>query len=154
MKLWAVFSVILIVVTSWLWPSDKGFAQQREPCFPNLIKMDMCSEAKRLQAALALALPQTISANVTMFGAVADGTTVSLLARWNFSREQIIESTHAANITIDALISKMTESEHNSVCSDKRLASFVRLGGKIAYIYNTKDGFRFTTITVSDCPPP
>ena len=114
----------------------------------------MCAEAKKLQAALAPAFPQTISANMTIFGAVADGTTVSLIARWNFSREQIIESARAANMTLEILTAKMNDSEHNSVCSDKRLAAFVRLGGKIAYIYKTTDGSIFTTITISDCPPP
>lgn len=152
MKLRAFFPVILIVA-SWLSPGDKGIAQQQGGCF-NLINMDMCAEAKKLQAALAPSLPQTISANITMFGAVADGTTVSMLARWNFSREQIIEGARSARITLDDLTKKMNDSEHNSVCSNKALAAFVRLGGKIAYIYNTKDGSTFATLTVSDCPSP
>jgi hypothetical protein len=47
--------------------SDGAFAQQRNAdCFPNVIKMDMCSEAAKLQAALAPNLPQKVSADMTL----------------------------------------------------------------------------------------
>ena len=101
MKLWAVFPVILTVVASCLWPGDKGLANSRN-LLPQLIKMDMCAEAKKLQAGLAPALPQK-SAQTDYVWCDCDGTTVSLFARWNFSREQIIESARAANITLDVL---------------------------------------------------
>jgi hypothetical protein len=46
---------------------------------------------------------------------------------------------------------RMSQSTHNSVCSEAAMAPFIRLGGQVQYLYKTEDGYIVPAPVVTDC---
>jgi hypothetical protein len=46
---------------------------------------------------------------------------------------------------------RMSQSTHNSVCSEAAMAPFIRLGGQVQYLYKTEDGYIVLAPVVTDC---
>jgi hypothetical protein len=133
--------------------SDGAFAQQRNAdCFPNVIKMDMCAEAAKLQAAAAPNLPQKVSADMTLLSAIAVGPRLSLTVRWDLTRGGLTAALAAANLTLDQFVSRITAGERAYVCGNPPTAAFVRLGGSVTYMYQTADGSTIASPLVTACP--
>lgn len=129
-------------------------AQSADECFPNLIKFDVCSEAKKMQAEMAKSLPMEVSRNMTLMTAAAFGPRLELNVVWHMTGSTLNNMLVDNGMTHDQLVSRMEQSTRTIVCGQKQpSAAFVRLGGQIQYIYITNDYIPIASPTITQCPP-
>jgi hypothetical protein len=107
-----------------------------------------------MHAELAAILPMRLNANMTMNQASVAGPVISMVAIWHIDNADL-RATFRANGMSDAdLKLKMDQQTKAMVCGQQGMGAFVRLGGKLAYIYRTQDGVPVHTAMVDTCPEP
>jgi hypothetical protein len=129
-------------------------AQSTDECFPNLIKFDVCSAAKKMQGEMAKSFPMNVSRNMTLMTAAAFGPRLAVMAVWHMTGSALNEMLIESGMTHEQLASRMNQDAQTFVCGQKQpTAAFVRLGGQIQYIYITDDYIPVASPTITQCPP-
>lgn len=126
-------------------------AEDRDRCFPNYIKFDVCAEAEKIQTLMAESLPQQVNENMTMQHVVAVGPRLGLVVIWQFSDEDMSRGLRTANMSKAELELKMYKQTVAHVCGQKQMAAFVDLGGEFQYFYRTLDGTPYSSPLVQNC---
>ena len=143
---------VAIIVAGMLLIADGAVAQDGAECFSKYTKFNICEKAREFQRTLALSLPMTMNANITLTMAAAEGPRVVIIAIWHISKADMDASLRVGNMSLTDLEARMNEGTQNSVCSQDAMAAFIRLGGQMQYIYKTEDQFVVLSPTVTACP--
>lgn len=145
-RLWLFISVIVIALycPSGAWSSDE--------CKRNFIDYDVCETARRMADELANALPMRMSQNIMIEKALAIGNVISLTAVLNYDKSFLESHAFRSGVALQELNARMANATKAHVCQDKTpTQSFVRLGGKIQYVYRFADGTPYLSINVDRC---
>jgi TPR repeat protein len=133
-------------------PSALANAQEAAECFSKYTKYDICSKAKEMHGQIVPILPMRLNANMTLNQAFVAGPAISLVAIWHIDNVDL-RATLTANGMSDAdLKLKMDQQSKSMVCGQQFMGAFIRLGGKMHYIYRTQDGVPVHSTTVDSCP--
>ncbi|MBX9842350.1 MAG: sel1 repeat family protein [Xanthobacteraceae bacterium] len=133
-------------------PVPHARAQQSADCFPNLIQYDICAKAKEIHSVLAATLPMRLNANMTMNHAAVIGPAISLVAIWHIDNADLRATLRAHGMSDADLKLKMDQQSKTMACGQQVMGAFIRLGGKMQYIYRTQDGVPVHSTTVESCP--
>lgn len=125
---------------------------ESDPCYPNLIRTNVCDIARQLQEAAAPALPMAISREVVLVSVLAFGPRVTLVGMWQYTQAELETLFAQYGMTLADLKKKMDQQAATFACSQETTAAFIELGGEVEYIYRTKDGFNLRDIVLKDCP--
>lgn len=120
-------------------------------CFSEVTKTNICEYARSAQAQIASALPMKLNKNVTLTTAVVDGPKLIIIAGFQMTRAAAEALAAQNGITMAVWNDRMIDYTQNSVCADKLLSAFVRLGGRMQYNYKTLDGFSIFQPEVAKC---
>ena len=85
-----LFTLVMFLGSIPLVPNDAY--GQKDVCFNNLIKHDMCAEAKKVQAEIAPQLPQRISKEMVLRTVVSNQNIVQLNVNLLYNRELLDRS--------------------------------------------------------------
>lgn len=165
-----IFSVTLLLFS--LSIDDHSFASQRDPitkdyyskrnipsslveeiskdkCKPNLIDFNVCEEAKKIANELAKDLPTKSNNGLLLERAAANEVTVSIFAVLGYDKKYLQSEIKKNNFSEKELEKRLEQGTLNSMCRrDKRIISFLNLGGKIKYEYLFQDKEPYTTIVL------
>ena len=123
----------------------------QDECFPNLIKFDICAQARTIQSKMASTLPMRLNAEITLQHIIAIGSRLSMTVVWHLSNSKLQSRMSAASMSRDDLKAKMEAQTDSMVCGDDALAAFVGLGGEIQYVYRTEDAVPVYSPLVTTC---
>ncbi|WP_158818987.1 hypothetical protein [Methylocapsa sp. S129] len=126
-------------------------AQDGKDCFSQDAHLNVCEKARALQAKIAQLLPIQMKTNVIFTKVGAVGTRVVITANWGLSKSEFDASSHASGMSARDLASQVESNMRGSVCSEPIMATFVRLGGQVQYLYQTKDGHIVLSPIVTGC---
>lgn len=127
-------------------------AWSADECKPNLIEYDVCETAKRMAGELADFLPMKMSQKIMIEKVFAIRNTISLTAVLNYDRRSIGSYAIQNGASLQEVDARMANATKAHVCQQKSpTQAFVRLGGKIQYIYRFADGTPYLTIDVDHC---
>lgn len=116
-------------------------AQDGPECFSRHTKTNVCEHARNAQAQIVSSLPMKVSNNLTLVSAMALGPKLLINASFGMTKASAEKLAIERGSTMAAWTENVIGYTRNSVCGDKILAAFVRLGGRMQYIYKTLDGF-------------
>lgn len=129
----------------------QGLKEQSNTCTPNLIKEDMCIQAKKLAGNVQKELPIKSGDNLYITNVKADNTRVIITAEMKYNRNALEHAYQNNDSDIDKAKKILSYNAENSVCQNKILMSFINLGGVIQYEYVFNDGNLFNIVAVSSC---
>lgn len=124
-------------------------AAMAEDCAPNPVGVDVCAFALESQKMFAPSLPMQMSSTMTLSSVAAIGPVLQYVVTWEVTHEQL---TRNSGETKEQLNARMTDYAARMSCGQETVAAFVRLGGRIHYIYKTMDGYPITTVVLDECP--
>jgi hypothetical protein len=145
-RAWQILSAVAAVLVA-----SPAAAFDGPECFSKFTKTNICEFARTAQAEVANGLPMKLNNNVTLVTAVVAGTKLIINASFQMTKAGAEALAAERGITMASWNEKMVEYTRNSVCSDKLLSAFVRLGGQLQYIYKTLDGFPIFQPEVGSC---
>lgn len=129
-------------------------AQDGQECFSKYAKVNVCEHARRIHGDLTRALPMRLNSNVTLVMAAVAGPQLTVVANWAITKADHDQRLGSAGTFGENMAAKIQSMTDNSVCSQPVNAAFVRLGGRIQYIYRSLEGFALYSPTVTNCPRP
>jgi hypothetical protein len=104
-----------------------------------------------MHAELAAILPMRLNANMTMNQAAVAGP-ITIVAIWHINNADLRATLRANGMSDADLKLKMDQQSKTMVCGQQTMGAFVRLGGKLNYIYRTQDGVPVHSTMVDACP--
>jgi hypothetical protein len=128
-----------------------ALSQTQDECLSEFIKHDVCADALNLQTEAAPYLPQRINNEMIIVSVLAVGPLLSMNVQWLMTKPELNARLKINKISLLKLRRQMQEFTTTAVCSDKIQSAFVRLGGRVQFIYSTTDAFQIAAPTVSDC---
>jgi len=131
--------------------ATNAVAQDRNECFSELTRTNVCEYARVTQRTIAAWLPMQLNANIILSTPVATGPRIILTANWHLRKSDVDNRLRQVGMTIAELEASLSETTRNAVCSDATMAAFVRLGGTIEFVYRTEDGHDVLSPTVEKC---
>lgn len=120
-------------------------------CLSKYTGVDLCVIARNAQAEIAPNLPMRVDKYTTIVSIISIGTKISIIGMWDMTRSDIEKSISSGGMSNYDLKSKFNTMTSGYVCSNNKMASFVKLGGSIEYIYKSSDGSMIHNPTVSRC---
>lgn len=146
-RAWKILSAIVLLP----FLVSPSAAADGPECFSKYTKMNICEYARGAHAEMVNVLPMKLSNNVTIVTAVVVGPRLVMGASFQMTKAAAEALATERGITMTAWADKIAEATTNSVCGDKQLSAFVRLGGQVQYVYKTLDGFPIFQPAVTSC---
>jgi uncharacterized protein len=141
-----------VVARSPVLPPMPADPQKGADCFSKYTKYDICSKAKEMHSQLVPLLPMRLNANMTLNQASVAGPAISLVAIWHIDNADLRATLKANGMSEADLKLKMDQQSKTMVCGQQFMGAFIRLGGKMLYVYRTQDGVPVHSTTVDSCP--
>src|SRR5947207_645199 len=123
----------IIIVAAGVLIAASGTAFAQDDCTPNLVRFDVCAEARMLQAQAAGGLPMRMNQEMTLQQIAAFGRRLSMTVVWFYTNTELDKMLVAGRMSRDDLKTKMDSQTRSMVCGQENLAAFVGLGGEIQY---------------------
>lgn len=138
---------LLCIVT--FWSVALGVSAQ-DICKPK--NVDVCKLARQFADETANLLPMQLNSNLSLQTVFAALSTVTLVAKLNYTREFLSETLSSAGMSNDQMLKILFNTAKSGMCSRSSQSEyFIERGGNVRYIYKFKDGTTYTTVNIDSC---
>ena len=125
-------------------------AAAEDECVNRYTELNICNEARRLSEGIARELPMRLSQRMIWDSTSSYGNTLQGHIMYTYDREHLESIAETSGMSI----SQMEEAVHQfarGMCAEEMIKAFVRVGGKIKFVYRFSDGEKFTEVVVNEC---
>jgi len=141
---------VLLIITFFL--TIPSLCLAKDECKSNQVTIDTCKAAREFSDELATSLPMQMSQNIRLEKVFAIKSMVSLHAVLGYTKQHLEQESSKAGVTMEALEEQMRNVTIANICQPKSpAATFIKLGGKIQYVYQFSDYMPYLKIDIKKC---
>lgn len=124
----------------------------KDECKSNQVNFDTCKAAREFSDELATSLPMQMSQNIRLEKVFAIKSMVSMHAVLGYTKQYLELESSKAGVTMETLEEKMRNATIANICHPKSpTLAFIKLGGKIQYVYRFSDYMPYLEIDIKKC---